>query len=133
MNQVVTIDNWSGIQNAAILKLTYTTKILVKNILESLDTHGNSGSDYLIERLKANDEDFLDELITENDGISVILNRLFYDLDTHEDSSMINILLEVLCMIILKFPGKSFIIYKCNTSYSSAPLIHLKLKFVIIF
>ena len=80
MNQVVTIDNWIGIQDAAILKLTYTTKILVKNILESLDTHGNSGSDFLIERLKAHDEDFLDELITENDGITVILNRLFYDL-----------------------------------------------------
>ena len=123
MNQVVTIDNWIGIQDAAILKLTYTTKILVKNILESLDTHGNSGSDFLIERLKAHDEDFLDELITENDGITVILNRLFYDLDTHEDSPMINILLEVLCMIILKYPGKSFMIY--ISSCSSAPLIHL--------
>jgi len=110
MEKVVTNDNWSGIQDAAILKLTYATKILVKNILESLETHGNSGSDFLIERLKANDNDFLDELITENDGISVILNRLSYDLDTHEDSPMINILLEVLCIIILQYPGSEVVL-----------------------
>ena len=33
------------------------------------------------------------------------MDRLLYDLDTHEDASMINILLEALCLLISQISG----------------------------
>ena len=104
-NKLVTKNNLNTVQDGGILKFTYATKVLVRNILESLETHGKIGSDALIERLNCNDNDFLDVLIRDNNGVSVILTRLCYDLDTHEDSTMINHLLEALCLIISQFSG----------------------------
>ena len=57
------------IQNGWVLKLAYTTKTLVKKILDGLKTHGNSGSETLIEKLTANDNDFREALIDENEGV----------------------------------------------------------------
>ena len=104
-NKTVTKNNLHTVKEGGILKFTYATKVLVRNILNNLETHGKNGSDALIERLTSNDNDFLDVLIRDNNGVSVILTRLCYDLDTHEDSTMINHLLEALCLIISKFSG----------------------------
>ena len=70
----------------------------MKEILDNLRTHGNVGIDVLLSNLNAENREFLDIFMVEHDGIGIILNRVTYDLDTHEDSETINSLLDALAL-----------------------------------
>jgi engulfment/cell motility protein 1 len=70
---------------------------MVQDLLDSLSTHGNTGIDNLLQRLNAGDQQFLSQLVEERNGVPIILKRVLYDLDTHEDTKIINYLLDALC------------------------------------
>ena len=103
-DRILTTENMYKVKDATILKLVPSVKRNVLNILESLGTHGNAGADVLLQSLQVQDKSFLHYLVDENEGIDVILKRLMYDLDTHDDSKMINYLLEALCLIMVQAP-----------------------------
>lgn len=105
-------DNLNTITDGSKLKLTFSIDKMVDNILDNLDRHGFSGADVLLHQLSSRDSDFLHCLIDENDGIDVIIKRLLYDLDTHEDSKMINFLLEALCLILDQIGNQALILDK---------------------
>ena len=95
---LITKENVAEIRNGIVLKLTWTPRRTVKEILDNLRTHGNVGIDVLLSNLNAENREFLDIFMVEHDGIGIILNRVTYDLDTHEDSETINSLLDALAL-----------------------------------
>lgn len=99
-DKVVTEVNQCEIVDGVVLVLQYSTPREVLEIIKSLSTHGNSGADVLIKRLLSGDKDFLENFTLLNDGVKVVLDRIIYDLATHEESKMINYLLEALCLMI---------------------------------
>lgn len=109
---LVTKENLNNITDGCKLKLTHSIEKMVDNILDNLDHHGSSGADVLLHQLSSRDNDFLTCLIDDNDGIDVIIKRLLYDLDTHEDSKMINYLLEALCLILDQIENQQLILDK---------------------
>ncbi len=98
--EMLSKENIHQISNGTKLKLTLSPQKSISFILENLETHGNQGVDILLHHLSSNDKDFLNILLNDYSGMQIILKRLEYDLETHEDSKMINYLLEALCLIV---------------------------------
>lgn len=88
-----------------VLKLCYSNKRTVQDIVESLEDYGHAGFDILLHRLGHNganrDEDFFLCFTQDFNGVSVTLKRLLYEIETHsDDSKTINFLLESICLMI---------------------------------
>ena len=92
--------------NGKVYLLVSSNSKKIQELVESLQSYG---SFHRINELPQNldtpdNGDYLNLLVDEFDGVAVILKRLEYDLQTHEESKTIGKLLEALSIIINKRP-----------------------------
>ena len=91
-----------------VLTLTETNEKMVLDLVTSLKTHEETKAindlPNKVSSKHVNDHEYLNILIEQHNGVQVILERLAYDLKTHEDSRVIGVLLETLSLIIDKHP-----------------------------
>ena len=88
-----------------VIKLCYSNKRIVHDIVASLEDYGHAGFDILLHRLGHNganrDEDFFLCFTQDFNGLSATLKRLLYEIEAHsDDSKTINFLLESICLMI---------------------------------
>ena len=104
---IVRQDNLHLIQGQ-VLTLTETNEKMVLDLVTSLKTHEETKAindlPNKVSSKHVNDKEYLNILIEQHNGVQVILERLAYDLKTHEDSRVIGVLLETLSLIINKHP-----------------------------
>ena len=78
-----TIATKDNILNGQIYVLIYSYRKKIIDLLANLETHGNEGIKDIAPSLENSDQEYLNLLVDEFNGIPVILQRLEYDFFLH--------------------------------------------------